>query len=482
MRRTRWRNGLAGVGCVLTLAVAALGASRLSGGDARVGRATALVRRGDLNVILTAGGRVESTEQTIIECELENLAVGVRGQSMVASGSSTILSLVPEGTTVRKGDVLCRLDASDYEEMVRQQKMTVERAKADLEQAKLVGEVASLSVREFRDGTLMESRKDFGGQLAMARADWERANDRLAWTRRMVAKGYVPKSQVLSDELTRGRAAFSYTQARTAREVFERYSVPMTIRILESDVLAAEVMRNYQERRLQRHRDRLADLERQVERCTIRAPHAGFLIYHSEDFRDVRIEEGSAVHQRQRLFYLPDLNRMEIVTLVHESVARRVRPGLLARVRVEGVPNGVVEGHVTSVAQLPSRNFFSDVRYFVAHVRLDTFPGGVRPGMTAEVEIATTNRRDVLTVPTDALVFEAGHDFCYVAHEDSLERREVQVGEATRESVEVSAGLSEGEEVVLAPSHHEGPNEQIAEAGPEPMTEPNDRETTGTAE
>jgi HlyD family secretion protein len=417
---------------------------------------TVAVQRTDLHVKLTAGGRVESSRQTMIECELESLEVGVRGQRMMSGGVSTVLSVVPEGSMVKKGDALCRLDASEYEEMVRQQQMTVERTRADHQMAGLDLDVARMAVGQFRDGILYETRKDFEVQIATAQSNLERSRDRLDWARRMAAKGYVPKSQVLAEELALARSTFAVNQARTAREVFEKYTLPKTLRTLESDVLSAEVMLNYQERRRQRNEERLALLEREVEHCTIRAPHDGFVVYFNEDSQSkIRLEEGSEVRQQQRLFYLPDLTQMEIQALVHESVASRLRPGMLARVQVEGLPDGVVEGHVVSVAHLPARNWLNDVPYFLTHVQLDNFPRGLLPGMTAEVVIATTQRNDVLAVPPEALTFENGHDICYVASEDGLERREVKVGETTRDLVEVCEGLEEGEQVVLDPKQHE---------------------------
>jgi HlyD family secretion protein len=193
------------------------------------------------------------------------------------------------------------------------------------------------------------------------------------------------------------------------------------------------------------------------------------LIYYTEDNRpETRVEEGSAVRQSQRLFYLPDLTKMEVQALVHESVASRVRQGMLARVHVEGVPDDILEGHVVSIAQLPARNFLSDVRYFVTTVQLDTFPSGLRPGMTAEVEIGTAQHLDVLTVPPEAVVVEDGQDFCFVAHEDGLERRAVRIGDATRDLIEVCEGLDEGEQVVLSPNQLEDSVASIGQTEPSP--------------
>ena len=214
----------------------------------------------------------------------------------------------------------------------------------------------------------------------------------------------------------------------------------------------AKAILEYQELRLQRQRDRLALLEKQVENCTIRAPHDGFVIYANNSRpRDLH-RAGMPVRQRQQLFYLPDLNDMEVVAMLHESIVDQVDPAMRAKVQVEGIGNRRIEGHVTSIAPLSTFNWRSDVKYFEGIVKLENVPGGLRPGMTAEVEIAMPRLENVLAVPSEAVLVENGHDVCFVVHEDGLERREVKLGQVTRDLAEVTQGLEEGEQVVLNPS------------------------------
>ena len=75
------------------------------------------------------------------------------------------------------------------------------------------------------------------------------------------------------------------------------------------------------------------------------------------------------VRQRQDLMYLPELDKLEIVTTLHESIVREVTKGMRAKVYVEGLPGRKLEGHVTEVAALPTLNWFSDVRYFDSKVK-----------------------------------------------------------------------------------------------------------------
>ena len=96
-------------------------------------------------------------------------------------------------------------------------------------------------------------------------------------------------------------------------------------------------------------------------------------------------------------------------------------------------------------------SFRSDVKYFEGIVKLDNAPGELRPGMSAEVEIAMPRVDHVLTVPSNAVQFENGHEYCFVVHEDSLEQREIELGRVTSDLTEVTRGLHEGEEVIIDP-------------------------------
>src|SRR5262249_23077870 len=132
-----------------------------------------------------------------------------------------------------------------------------------------------------------------------------------------------------------------------------------------------------------------------------------------------------------------------------------VNPGMRAKVQVESMSNRQLEGHVMAVSPMPVMNWRTDVRYFESIVKLENAPPGLRPGMSAEVDIAMPSRENVVAVPAGAVAIDDGHEVCFVVHDDGLERREIKLGQVTREMAEVTEGLAEGEQVVLNPSTNE---------------------------
>ena len=419
------------------------------------GLRVAEVGRGDVAVKVTAGGQVESAKDTVVTCELENLQFSSRGQTLAAGGSSTILDLVPEGTTVRRDDVLCRLDASDYEELVRQQELKVSTSRSERDQATHTLAAAEAELREYRDGLKIQMIEQFKGQIALAEAELSRLNDRVTWVERMEGRRFVSAATASAEREARLRAGITLKRAQAAHDLYLRYGAGAMIRTLALRVETAGSMLSFQDIRISRLESQLRKFRKQVELCTVRAPHDGFVIYAPSPGGRAPIEEGARVRQKQPLFHLPDLARMEVRAQLNESIVDRIRGGMRARVRVEALDSREVDGHVIAVAPLAITNrnpWVSDeVKNYEGRVALEGIPSGMRPGMSVEVEIETGRLHEALLIPSAALSVEAGREVCYVADEDDVERREVDVEPATAGLLEVRSGLAEGERVVLNP-------------------------------
>jgi HlyD family secretion protein len=414
------------------------------------GLPAAVARRADLDAGVTAAGWLESAEITIIRCELERLAAGA-GSGAPVGGSSTIIELIPEGTTARRGDLLCRLDSSRYEELVVQQQIEVEWAQADRAAAAVDLEVARIALREYREGLLPQTLRQLEGQVASATAELNRQDDRLAWSRRMLGLGYVAAGRVGAEEQTRLRADLELKRLRGERSLYRRYSAPQALRNLEIRVEAALSELAYRALRVRLEEERLALYRLQVDRCTIRAPHDGLVIYANRPGRTAEIAPGAPVRRRQQLFFLPDLSRMEVRVLLHETVVDRVRAGMPARIRPESSPARCLTGRLLAISPLPveerGSGMGNQVKYYEGRIALDDTPVGLRPGMSCEVHIATVERRDALAIPAASLTVEGGRAVCHVVHGGGIERRTVAIGQVTPGALEVLAGLGEGEEV-----------------------------------
>jgi HlyD family secretion protein len=89
-----------------------------------------------------------------------------------------------------------------------------------------------------------------------------------------------------------------------------------------------------------------------------------------------------------------------------------------------------------------------NLRHYLARVRLDETPRGILPTMSAVVEIDTGRVPGALVIPVEAMSVVEGHQCCYVRVPDGVALRTIATGGATTDLLEVTRGLSEGEQVV----------------------------------
>ena len=159
---------------------------------------------------------------------------------------------------------------------------------------------------------------------------------------------------------------------------------------------------------------------------------------------------------------------MQVKTQVHEAVLDQVRAGLPATIRVDAFPDQLFYGIVHEVAVVPASSgwFSSGVKTYDCVVRIDGEVAGLKPGMTAVVEIHVDRLKDVLTVPVQAIVQRNRDNWCYVQTKRGVEKRLLKLGRSNDKFVQIQEGVANGEHVVLNPmailEKTEGPEKEIS--------------------
>jgi len=239
--------------------------------------------------------------------------------------------------------------------------------------------------------------------------------------------------------------------------VLENFTKLKMIEDLQSKVETAKAKLESEKAAFALEESRLKRLEDQKGYCLINAPQDGMVVYANEQTgmrfggqQGPQIEEGATVRERQTILRLPDLSQMQVKVNVHETKVEQLRVGMRARVRIL---ERELQGAVSSIANQPEpTSFFSaSVKEYGTIVKIDGQPEGLRPGMTAEVEILIAHLKDVLTLPVAAVVEQRGKYFCWVAAAGKTERRTLVLGLNNDRFVEVKDGVSEGDEVLLNP-------------------------------
>ncbi len=406
---------------------------------------TEKVRRADLTVTVTEDGNVESSQNIDVKCAVK--------------GGSTILWLIKDGTVVKKGDELARLDSSSIEDQINAQKILYEKANAAKIDADKAFQTAKIAVQEYEEGTFKQQLQTLEANATVAKENLESSRNNLMFINRMLRKGYVTPLQRDAQAFAEKRAELDLAVANTAIEVLEKFTKPKMLVSLESARDTAEARRASEDAAFQLEKARLEQLEEQLQKCTIVAPDDGMVVYANDQQQFGRgggnqqsvVEEGAIMRERQTMIKLPDLSQMQVKCTVHESKVDMLQRGMRARIRVQ---DHDFQGTVISVANQPEpTNFWMGaVKEYATIVKIDSDPQGLRPGLTAAVEILVANLKNVLSVQVQAVVEIGGKFYCWVRTPfGGFQKREVVLGMSNNTRVEIKDGLNESEDVLLNP-------------------------------
>lgn len=402
---------------------------------------TVAVALGDVVATLEVEGNVESAHNIDITCQVK--------------GGSTILWIVPDGTHVEKGEELVRFDSSAVEDLLSQQTIVVERARAAQIAAEHELAAARLALPEYVQGTFVELNQEADLNIVTAGHNLRLAEQNLAANRRLFRRGYVAQGQVEASAFGVEQAGLQLDIARRAKTVLETYNQPKMTQEIKSRLETAEALVRSTTAELGLAEKQLARYHAQVERCIVRAPQSGLAIYanNADGWSSVpQIELGAPVRARQPVIWLPDLDHMQVRALVHESAVTRVRPGERAAV--------VIRGHefsatITEVSNQPAytRRSQEHIKYFVVVARIDHPSPGLRPGETADLAMLLDYRPNVLRAPLETVVKEDDHALVWVESGESIEARQIKLGTCGDEMAEIRCGVKAGERIVVDPQH-----------------------------
>ena len=473
---------------VAALFLLAMAGSRLAGSLSSDEQAYVFyeVQKGELPIVVTERGNLESQDSIKIQCEVDDIeGDGIRG--------TPILSIVPNGSSVKKGDLLVEFDTSNHVERLDRQVLDTERAKSEQIQArvkfenqktqnetnraeaKLAVDLAELALKQFEDetgGTFQLDLQDVELQIQEAQASKLIEETNLTGVEQLYKLGYRSGGELAQARLSAMKADRQLATTVAKKKELVQYEYLKRKLELEGAVKSAErkllqVERDNEaeleqakaamdgaDRSLAKEEERLQRYQSQVNNSKIIAELDGMVAYAtgSSPWRRYDIREGAAVYPSQTILTLPNLKKMQVKTSIHESVLDQVKAGMRAIVRVDALPDQSYIGSVHSIAVLPDQNNWmgADTKVYETVVTIDEEVDQIKPGMTAVVEIQVARLKGVISIPVQAAVQVGQETWCYVG--ESAERRKVTIGRSNDKFVEIKSGLEPGERVVLNPS------------------------------
>jgi len=381
---------------------------------------THTITRGDLVVTVTEQGTLESSNNTEIKCK-------VRGWSLVTW-------VIEGGTIVKEGDVLVRLDTKRIEDTISQQTTEYHTSAATLAQSKADVARAEIAIPAYLEGSYQTQLQSLERSRTIAQTNLETAEKMLANSKKLFRQGYVTELEIEGNAFTVTQAKLELEVVKTEIEVLQKYTKEMRLETLRGNLKAAKSKVQADEAGFAMDESRLRRARDEHENCIIKAPRSGLVIHPSaaawKETPD--IAEGVNVRKDQTLLLMPDLSKMQVKVGIHESIVDRVKAGQGARITL---PDRILDGKVASVSPVtrPAGWWTGNVVKYDTIIELPSVEG-LKPGMSAEVEVILERHTDVLTIPVAAVVETEAGASCWVKTGESTNRRALQLGAATTRS------------------------------------------------
>jgi RND family efflux transporter MFP subunit len=436
------------------------------------------VRKATLKITVTERGNLES-------------CVTVDGICEVNADQIKIISLVPEGTKVKKGDIVCKFDSSKIDKDLSQQDIKVKQAIAKIETsqqeleiqrnkgesdiiaAKVEMTLAKLDLEKYVEGDFKAETTKQRGEIRLKEKDLKEAKNKLDQYRALFKKGLKAQELVTVQESAVAQTELLYESAKIELEVKQKYDykkkttefsskadqaqkkIEQAVATLKAQMSKAQSENESAKATADIEQQQYKEFLKQKDKTVIRAGQDGVVAYANDRWYDSsrQIREGATVYSLQRIFSLPDMTKMQVKLNIHESLIKKIKAGQKAEIRIESFPGIVFEGTVTSVSQLADSTrpwMNGGAKQYPTVVKLDDLKSQeIKPGMTAEAKVLVGELADVMVVPVQAIAEHKGEFFAFVLRAGHVKPEKVKIGENNETHVQILAGLVEGDRVAL---------------------------------
>jgi hypothetical protein len=352
---------------------------------------------------VTAEGNLKATKATPLAAPHE------------APGQLKIAWIVPDGSLLKKDDVIIRFDATDFETQMR----------------------AGREDHSTASNKLQKSETDAHTTRTNLKRDARQADDELAAARRFK----FDDSEVYS-RYQRIEASIDGTLAVEKKQHAEGVlGVREKLSAADRDLIGIE----------QKKADlKIRNAEQGLNALEIRAPYDGILVL-QRDWRGDTPRVGDSLWPGVPIGEIPDLHSMKAEVFVLEADAAGLAPGAKATLTVEGKPDVTISGKITQVDKLARPRFPRvPVQYFGATISLDrTEPALMKPGARVRALLDLESRANAFSIPRQAIFEKQGKKLVYCKRGSKFEAQPVEIGSATAGRVVVTKGLVSGDVIAL---------------------------------
>jgi HlyD family secretion protein len=366
---------------------------------------------------------------TTVKARKDSFNVAVKANGELASADTAYLSppsvsrmwryklnfVVPEGTPVKKGQVVARFETNKITDKLKQKRDELSTVSKELENKILTQEKAKEDLKVQLALREVEARKS---ERKVKQIDYTTSN--------IDSKKLIIDQKIAKQDLKLYLAKVKRLSAKAHLE--------MSIKESEKKHLQAKVDK----------------LQKDVAKLTVKAPKSGLFIY-GTNFEGDKFAVGDTLHSGQNFAEIPSLDKMIVKAKISERNLGRVKTGMSVEIILDANSENKYTGTLISlgaVIQEKAKN--NPEKVIEAEISINEPDRKImRPGMIARLSVVVGTHKDVIVLPTQAVLFIDGEATVRLKSTFGETKRVVKVVAFDDQTTAINEGLNVGEEVIL---------------------------------
>ena len=360
---------------------------------------------------VTYTGEIKASETTSVSAKASGQAVAVYKEI---------------GDHVNAGDILVKIDDTDYRNQY-------EKAQAAYKTALASYESAVSTYNSTKNGSAQQTTIQLESALNSAKIEYNNAKTNYDNQKTLYESGAISKS-VYDVAVTR------FDNAKLALDTAQsNYNVTTGI-VMQENITKAENGVKSAQAQLESAQLNVKSAKTSLDYTIVRAPISGYIASRTAN-------KGQMVAQGVEVFSIKSTATIDAAINVTEAVIPYINIGTKASVDIKSANLEKIEGTVTMVSAV------KDARtgMYAVSVAIDNADNQLKDGMFADITLVIDESVSAVVIPAEAVMEdEDGTKYVYIAKDGIAVRSDITEGIVTDKYVEAITGVSENDEIVVS--------------------------------
>ncbi|CAI8729111.1 HlyD family secretion protein [Brevibacillus sp. IT-7CA2] len=371
----------------------------------------------DVQVEEVIEGELKESDRLLAEV-FANTDVGIYGKT---TGTVSQI-LVRKGDTVKKGQVIGKLDQTEAQLKLRHAEAALAVANANLEHTNKMGTSSELANSQLKQAeqTFANANRTIAQGLTLAQANYDRA-------KKLFEEKALSKSELENAENAYLQAKNQYQSQLDQAQIA---LINARTQVNTADKNGRVTQANVQQGKVE------VDISRNaLENTLIKSTVDGIVT-------DIQVQEGDTINPQKPIATVINLDPMIVKVNVSEKALASFQKGIQLDLQVPS-QNIKVKGSITYVGLKAS----DQSKLFPVEIEVPNPKGTLLPGMKAEV--SSIKGQAGILIPTDAILERNGKSVAYVVNGERVAEKEISIASKGIEKTLIGSGVKTGDKVVI---------------------------------